>query len=331
MTCCATAPPTDPHPDVVLPVLAEVVRSGFVESRHTGSVVAVAPDGEVVLALGDPGATIFPRSANKPLQAVGMVRAGLDVDDPKLAIAAASHSGEPAHVELVRSLLIEAGLRDTDLGNTASLPLDQAAAAAVWRSGGGPAPIYQNCSGKHAAMLATCVAAGWPISGYLDPSHPLQAALGETVETLAGESVAAVGVDGCGAPIFAISLLGLARCFARLVRAEVGTPERRVADAMRAWPALVGGTGRDVTALMVGVPGLLAKDGAEGVYAAATADGAAVALKIADGGDRARGPVLVAGLRRLGVQAPVLDELAESPVFGGGRQVGVVRAVSLPG
>lgn len=308
-----------------LPVLAEVVRSGFIESRHTGSVVAVKPDGAVVLAVGDPGAPIFPRSANKPMQAVGMLRCGLDIDGPTLALAAASHSGEPAHTALVEAMLADAGLRLGDLGNTADLPLDKNAAADVLRRGGGPAPVFQNCSGKHAAMLATCVAAGWPVEGYLDPRHPLQSALRSTLADMAGEPIAAVGVDGCGAPVLAISLMALARCFAALVRAEAGTPERRVADAMRTWPAVVGGTGRDVTALMLGVPGLLAKDGAEAVYAAATADGAAVAVKIADGGDRAGAPVLVAALRVLGVSAPVLDELAETPVLGGGHPVGSVR------
>lgn len=139
-----------------------------------------------------------------------------------------------------------------------------------------------------------------------------------------------VGVDGCGAPLFAISLVALARAFARLVVSPPGTPEGRVADAMRAYPELVGGRDRDATRLMRGVPGLLAKDGAEAVFAAATPGGDAVALKIADGGSRARVPVLVAALRTLGVDAPVLDELARRPVCGGGRLVGEVRARPLP-
>jgi L-asparaginase II len=132
-------------------------------------------------------------------------------------------------------------------------------------------------------------------------------------------------VDGCGAPLFALSLTGMARAYVRLVTAAPGTPERTVADAMRAYPDLVGGTGRDVTRLMRGVPGLLAKDGAEGAYAAALASGAAVAVKIVDGGVRARTPVLIGALRRLGVHAPVLDDMAEQPVLGGGAPVGAVR------
>jgi L-asparaginase II len=182
-----------------------------------------------------------------------------------------------------------------------------------------------NCSGKHAAMLATCVANGWDTATYRDPGHPLQQALLAAVERLAGERVAATGVDGCGAPLFALSLTGLARSFAAVATAPAGTPEHRVAEAIRAFPAWVGGTRRDVTALIAGVPGLIAKDGAEGVYAAALPDGRAVALKVEDGTQRARPPVMVAALRALGVDEPVLDELAEAELLGGGRPVGSVR------
>jgi L-asparaginase II len=184
-----------------------------------------------------------------------------------------------------------------------------------------------NCSGKHAAMLATCVANHWPTGSYRDPDHPLQVAVRRTVERLAGEQVGAVGVDGCGAPLFALSLTGLARAFAAIATAPAGSPEHRVATAIRRHPEWLGGTGRDVTRLVAGVPGLIAKDGAEGVYAAALPDGRAVALKIDDGASRARPPVMVAALRALGVDAPVLDELAEVPLLGGGQPVGAVRAV----
>jgi L-asparaginase II len=175
-----------------------------------------------------------------------------------------------------------------------------------------------NCSGKHAAMLATCVAAGWPTQGYRDPSHPLQQSLRATVEELTGDRVAATVVDGCGAPLFAVSLTGLARAFSRL-----GRP----AAAMRSHPFLVGGEGRDVTALMSGVPGLVAKDGAEGVYAAGFDDGRAVAVKIDDGGARARMPVVVAALRLLDVDEAALYELATVAVLGHGDRVGEVRAL----
>jgi L-asparaginase II len=309
-----------------LPVVAEVVRSGFVEGRHHGAVVALRPDGGTAFAVGEVAAPVFPRSSNKPMQAVAVLRAGLDLAPDLLALVAASHSGEPAHVERVRRMLADAGLDTSALQNTPDLPLDVAAARAHLRAGGEPDALHQNCSGKHAGMLAACVRAGWSIEDYRDVDHPLQRLVRATVEEAAGEPVAAVGVDGCGAPLLAISLLGLARAFRWLVLAADGTPQRRVADAMRAHPELVGGTGRDVTALMSGLPGCLAKDGAEGVYAAALPDGTAVAVKIADGASRARAPVLVAALRRLGVDAPVLAELAETPVLGHGEPVGAVRA-----
>jgi L-asparaginase II len=233
------------------------------------------------------------------------------------------------HVDGVRRILDSAGIGVDALRNTPDLPLDPDAAHALLRAGGSAAPLYQNCSGKHAGMLATCVAAGWPLESYLDCRHPLQAAICSTVERSTVEPVAAVGVDGCGAPVFATSLVGLARAFRAMVTAAPGTPERRVADAMRAHPHLVGGSGRDVTRLMAGLPGCLAKDGAEGVYAAALDDGSAVALKVDDGAARARTPVLVAALRALGADAPVLDELAEVAVLGHGQPVGAVRAVAL--
>ncbi len=310
-----------------LPVLAEVVRSGFVESHHTGSAVALRADGSRALERGTPDAPVLPRSSNKPLQAVGMLRAGLDLDGELLAVVAASHSGEDRHLALVQQVLAGARLEPSALGNPPDLPLDERARTALLRAGGGPDTMHHNCSGKHAGMLATCVAAGWPTTGYLDPSHPLQLALRAMVEDLAGERISATAVDGCGAPMFALSLTGLARAFAGLATAAPDTPAGRVADAMRAHPEVVGGPGRDVTRLLAGVPGLVAKDGAEGVYAAALADGGSCAVKIEDGASRGRVPVLVALLRELGCSAPVLDELATLPVRGGGALVGEVRAV----
>jgi L-asparaginase II len=307
------------------PVVVEVVRSGFVESVHAGTAVVLDPAGDVLAVGGDPDAPMLPRSANKPLQLVGMVRAGLALPPPDLAVCASSHSGEPAHVQRVHSMLAGAGIPDTALVCPPSLPLDEEAARIVLRSGGGPERVTMNCSGKHTAMLLTCAANGWPLAGYAAPDHPLQVAIRAAVEQLAGQPVAAVAVDGCGAPLFGLSLTGLARAFARLVTAAPGTPERAVADAMRSHPHLVGGTGRDVTRLMAGAPGVLAKDGAEGVFAAATADGAAAAVKITDGTARARTPLLVGALRRTGLHAAILDELETAPVLGGGHPVGSIR------
>lgn len=283
------------------------------------------PAGEQVFALGDVDGPTFPRSASKPLQVVGMLRCGLSVPPADLALAAASHSGEDRHVSRVRALLHSAGLEESALCCPPGMPLSEAAAAAVLRAGGGPTRAQMNCSGQHAAMLLSCLAAGWPTEGYAAAEHPLQRALRSAIEELTGSAVVSVGVDGCGAPVCAVSLRGVARAFSRLVTAAPATPERLVADAMRRHPDVVGGTGRDVTALMVGLPGLLAKDGAEGVYAAALPSGAAVALKVDDGAARARLPVLVRELRRLGAAGDVLDELAAPPVLGGGRPVGSVR------
>jgi L-asparaginase II len=319
------------------PLLAQAVRSGFVESIHRGRAIGLRSDGEVALRAGAASAPMFPRSANKPMQAAAMVRSGLGLRGKLLALAAASHSGEDFHLGGVREILAGAGLDETALACPAALPLDEAAAVAVLRGGGGAAPMYNNCSGKHAAMAATCVAAGWPVAGYQDPGHPLQTAIRATLEHLAGEPVAATGVDGCGAPLFAVSLGGLARALRALVLADPGSPERMVADAMRAFPEWTSGTRRPERALMKAVPGLLVKAGAEGVQAFAFTDGRAGALKIADGARRAVTPVTVALLRELGIGAGpgapdsidqvALAGLSAATLSGGGAPVGTVHAV----
>jgi L-asparaginase II len=299
-------------------IIAEVVRSGFVESVHHGAVAVLHGAGR-----GDVTSPMFPRSSSKPMQTVALLRAGLvPRDEADLALISGSHFGEPFHVRRTREILEKSGLTEDALGCPAALPFSAGARDDVLRGGGGPERITMNCSGKHAGMLATCVLNGWPLDSYLDPGHPLQMAIAETVAELAGEPIAATGVDGCGAPVLAISLTGLARAFERLVEAAPGTDERRVADAMRAHPELVAGTGADDTVLMNAMPGLLTKVGAEGVVAAAMPGRGAVAVKISDGAERPRTPVLLAELRRLGVEVPDLV----TPVLGGGRPVGEVRA-----
>ncbi len=311
------------------PVLAHYVRGGFVESAHRASVVATGPGGDHLLALGAVDDPIFPRSSNKPVQTLAMVRAGLRMPPQHLALASASHSGEDFHVTAVREMLASVGLTEGALQNTPDYPVDGPTREAVLRAGGVPLPITQNCSGKHAAMLATCVVNDWDTATYRDASHPLQQAIATTLSELTGDEIAATAVDGCGAPVMAVTLAGLARAFGAMASAEPGTPEAEVADAIRAFPAYLGGTGRDVTALIEGTPGLIAKDGAESVYAVGLADGRGIALKVADGFPRAKPVILAAVLRRLGVESPALAQLEHSPVLGHGEPVGAIVAVNL--
>jgi L-asparaginase II len=306
--------------------LVEVERNGVIESIHRGHLIVLDPAGQVRYTAGQPDQPVFGRSSLKPLQAVAMVRAGLDATPAELALAAASHSGSASHRDLIATELSEAGLSPQDLECPADLPLGEAERRAYLVSGAVESRLAMNCSGKHTAMLRTCLVNNWPMSGYLSAGHPLQLRIRDEVAELAGEPVAATGVDGCGAPLFALSLTAIARAFARIATSREGA-ERRVAEAMRARPELVGGAGRSATLLMQGVGGLIAKDGAEGIYAAALPDGGALALKIDDGAARAADRAVVAGLRHLGVTAEILDELESAPVLGGGITVGVVRPI----
>ena len=306
--------------------LAVQTRDGIVESVHYGSVIATAADGQILLAAGEPLAPFYPRSALKPLQAVAMVRAGLDLPDELLALAAASHSGAATHRDGARRILDLHGLTAGDLENSTDLPYG-AREREDWLGDGGQATqLAQNCSGKHAAMAATCVINGWPVQGYLDPAHPLQQLVARTVVDLTGEDPQATTTDGCGTPLFALTLRGMARAFGRLAAAGSGGAEAAVARAMRRYPEMVAGEDRDVTALMRLVPGLLAKDGFEGVQLVGLPDGRAVAVKVSDGGDRARMPVTVRILAALDVDTSPLARLAATPVLGGGRPVGLLQA-----
>ncbi|MGY1744430.1 asparaginase [Blastococcus sp. SYSU D00695] len=309
------------------PVLVEVWRSGFLESVHRGALVVLSADGEVAHAAGDVARPVLPRSSNKPVQATAYLDAGwAPRSAAELAIAAGSHSGEDGHRGLAGEVLAGAGLTPAALGCPPALPQHEPTRAAWLVAGRGPERAAMNCSGKHAAMLAACVAAGWPTDGYLDRGHPLQQAVEARLAEAAGEPVTAVVVDGCGAPQHALSLTGLARGVLSLVSAPEGSAGRRVADAMRAEPWYVAGTGREDTGLMDAVPGLLVKGGADGVHVAALPGRGAVALKLDDGGDRGRGPALVAGLRRLGIAPEPLEPWSPAPVSGGDGVVGEVRA-----
>ena len=312
-------------------VIAYVVRGGFPESVHHGVVVGLDADGRAACGAGEAEMTLFPRSALKLLQAVAMVREGLDLAGERLAVACASHSGEPFHLAAVLRILADVGLTERALQNTPDWPLDDVSRLVLHSAGHERRSLTQNCSGKHAAMLATCARAGWDTATYRDPAHPLQRVIRDVVEDLTDVKVEHVAVDGCGAPLFSTTVAGLARAFARIATAPAGSAEHRVAEAIRAHPVYVGGTGRDVTTLIERVPGLIAKDGAEGVYAAALPDGRAVALKILDGSARARPVVMAAALTALGVDPDALTTVADVPVLGHGARVGQIEAVPLHG
>ncbi len=312
-------------------VVAEVVRCGFVEGRHHGSVVALSPDGSVEWAVGDVDSPVLPRSCNKPLQAVSMVEAGLDLPPDLLAMACASHSGEAMHLEAVLRILTDAGLTEDDLQCPADWPMIDVVRDEALRSGASASRLFMNCSGKHAAMLATCVVNGWDTATYLSPSHPLQQAILTTFARLTGEPVDTVAVDGCGAPLLSTSLTGLARAFRSLAVAPSGA-ESRVAEAIRAHPELVSGSTRDELTLLRAIPGAIGKAGAEACYAVALPDGQAFALKIEDGGARARPVVMAAALERsgvlemAGVDAETVRRTGVHVLHGGGVPVGEVRA-----
>lgn len=310
-------------PTVPRPVLVEATRGGHVESVHRGSLVLLR-DGEVELAVGDDG-PVFGRSALKPVQAAALLRSGWSGTVEAVALAAASHNGEQVHLDGVHRTLAAAQLTTDALRCPSAWPAQSALLDYVAR-GGRPAPVCHECSGKHAAMTATCVARGWDVDTYLAPEHPVQQAVVAEVESQCGP-IAYSSVDGCGAPAHAVPLAGLAAAFARLAAADADSPEGRVAWAMRAHPQLVGGTGRAVSELMAETDGLIAKDGAEGIWAAALPDGRAFAAKLDDGSARALPPLLAAVLRHWGGDGPAARRQAAVPVLGGisGTVVGEVR------
>jgi len=312
-------------------VVAEIVRSGFVEGHHYGSLVALAADGSVDWSVGEVDVPILPRSCNKPIQALAMARLGLDLPDELLALVCASHSGEPFHLDGVRRILAVADVDEAALQTPPDHPLDDEAREEMVREGVAKSPTAMNCSGKHAGMLVTCALNGWELATYREPDHPLQQAIAETYAELTGEPVTMVAVDGCGAPLLSASLIGLARAFARLATAAEG-PEARVAGAIRRHPEWVSGTRRDERALLTALPGAIGKAGAESCYAVALPDGRAFALKTDDGAARARPVLMTAALRRSGVDAePGVDAAAVwrsgvVEVLGGGVPVGEIRA-----
>jgi L-asparaginase II len=311
--------------DGAVATIAVATRSGLDESVHHGAGVALGPDGSASATVGDPDLVVYPRSCLKPLQAHAMVGLGLDLPDDLLAVACASHDGAPEHLAAVRSILDRHRLDESDLANTPSEPYGSAARRAARAAGIAPTSLQQNCSGKHAAMLATCRVRGWSIDEYLEPDHPLQRGIVRGIESL-GVVVHHIGVDGCGAPTHAMSLSDLARAFSVLA-----APGSSISRAMTNHPAMVAGPTRDITLWMQALPTLIAKEGAAGTMAAALADGRAIAFKVADGSDVVRQAVLPAALRAVGLD---VDEVAQDlvqrvavPVLGHGHPVGWLHAL----
>jgi L-asparaginase II len=300
-------------------VLAEYVRDGVVESVHRGYLVALNSDGSVNLELGNIDQLIFPRSTIKSIQGAAMVRAGLKLEPRLLALGCSSHSGSEEHIAAVREILAMAELDESALQCMLDKPLGEPERRA-W--GDKPATrISMNCSGKHAAMLLTCVTNGWPIENYLDPAHPLQVAIKTELEALAGEAITLTSTDGCGAPLFLISVIGLARAI-RAITISVDPIHQSVLDAARKFPEMVAGKGRLTTQLIEAVLGLYMKDGAEAVEIASMPDGRTLVFKVSDGSLRPFRVLVHAGLKRLGIDSPYEAE----NVLGGDRVIGAIRA-----
>lgn len=300
-------------------VLAEYVRSGVVESQHRGYLVALNADGSTNLALGDVDHLFFPRSTVKSIQASAMVRHGLDLPPHLLALASSSHSGSQTHLDRVLEILAKAGLDQSALQCMLDRPLGESERRA-WADAA-PTRLAMNCSGKHAAMLLTCTINNWPIENYLDPSHPLQVAIRSELENLSGEKITLTSTDGCGAPLFLISVAGLARAI-RAITISTDPIHSSVLAASREFPEMVAGEGRLTTEMIRAVDGLYMKDGAEAVEVASMPDGRTLVFKVSDGSLRPFKVLVHAGLKRLGVDSPYEKE----NVLGGDKVIGEIRA-----
>ena len=294
------------------PVLVEVLRGAVVESAHRGAVSVFDADGKPVWEIGDTARPVFPRSAVKAIQALPLVESGAadayGFGDRELALACASHSGEPAHVKLAQAMLAKAGLDRTALECGAHWPSSHDATIALASEGGVPNALHNNCSGKHAGFLCTCVHAGIAHHGYVKSGHALQEMVRDAMQAVTGAAhdVDHCGTDGCSIPTYAVPLRSFALGFARMATGRGFAPERakaakRLFVACMAEPFLVAGTGRADVALMQAAPGrIFVKTGAEGVYCAALPElGLGIALKCDDGAGRAAEAMIAAVLAKL--------------------------------
>jgi L-asparaginase II len=300
-------------------ILATVTRGGVAESLHLGNLIVLNADGSTYLSKGSPELPIFPRSAVKSLQASAMLKAGLTVSDEELAIICASHSGAQSHIDLVIKMLEIRDIPISMLKNAVDKPLGEKEKIA-WGDKGA-SQLTQNCSGKHAGMLITCKQNGWDMTTYLEMNHPLQIAIKNEIEELAGEKVFASTFDGCGAPLFAISLTGLAKSISNLVKSKE-VAHKQIVTACITYPELVAGEGRLTTRMMKAVPGLFMKEGAEGIEVCALSDGRTIAIKVIDGSWRPVAPIIMEIFKRWGVVMP--DESVK--IYGGTSVIGEVIA-----
>ena len=300
-------------------VLAELVRNGLVESVHSGHLVMLNSDGSIYKSKGAVEMPIFPRSTVKSFQASAMVRSGLKLEPRLLALVASSHSGAKVHQDGVLEILALHNLSESDLQNMLDKPLGTAEREA-WGDRA-PTRLAMNCSGKHAGMLATCAINGWDTKTYLEQSHPLQQAVLKEIEACTSESVANKTFDGCGAPLFAISTMGLARAIHKITTSS-DPVHQEVLAAHYLFPEMIGGEGRLNTRMMQAIPGLMMKDGMEAVLVSSLRDGRTLVMKISDGSLRAAGLIAQAAFAEWDVNTT--DESVK--IFGGSEVVGGIRA-----
>lgn len=327
----AASPSTETFSWTEAAELAVVQRSGFVESRHIGAAAMVGPQGQLLEALGSVTAPVFPRSALKPFQAIASMKGGAPLFGAEVALAAGSHTGSFEHMRTAAGMLESAELTPDDLQCPAAYPQDRQARTYLLAHDKPPQALAMNCSGKHAAFLWACAASGWDTATYLDPQHPLQRLVLEVIEEFTDEAPAAVGTDGCGAPVAAVTLEGMARGYARLGAAIRNiTADARaatLATAMVDYPEMVQGHGTANTVVSEELD-LIAKFGAEGILCLGTPAGAGVAVKVLDGSTRAATLVGLTLLVRHGFleQAAVeaVLEKVQDPVLGGGQPVGAI-------